>query len=89
MFDNLTDEKIKFFEEKANDIRISIIEMLIAAGSGHSAGPLGMADIFTALYFHILKHDPQNPSWEERDRLGADYMFCSSAWYERTQERSA
>ncbi len=69
MLNNLTDEKIKFLEEKANDIRISIIEMLVAAGSGHSAGPLDMADVFTALYFHILKHDPKNPSWEERDRL--------------------
>ena len=61
--------KIKFLEEKANEIRQSIIEMLIEAGSGHSAGPLGMADIFTALYFHILGHDASNPSWEDRDRL--------------------
>jgi transketolase len=43
--------------------------MLLEAGSGHSAGPLGMADIFSAFYFHILKHDPQNPDWEDRDRL--------------------
>lgn len=43
--------------------------MLIEAGSGHSAGPLGMADVFTALYFNILSHDPKNPKWEERDRL--------------------
>jgi transketolase len=69
MINNLTDEKIKILEEKANEIRISIIEELVAAGSGHSAGPLGMADIFTALYFHILKHDPQRPDWSERDRL--------------------
>src|SRR3954463_12187056 len=69
MLQNLTDEKIQFLEEKAKEIRISIIEMLVAAGSGHSAGPLGMADIFSALYFHILKHDPKNPGWEERDRL--------------------
>jgi transketolase len=65
----VTDEKIKWLEEKANDIRVSIIESLTEAKSGHSAGPLGMADIFTALYFHILKHDPSNPAWEERDRL--------------------
>lgn len=65
----LYDDKIKFLEGKANAIRQSIIEMLLAAGSGHTAGPLGMADIFTALYFHILNHDPKNPSWEERDRL--------------------
>lgn len=63
------DEKIKFLEEKANEIRISIIESLLAAGSGHSGGPLGMADIFAALYFHILNHDPKNPGWEGRDRL--------------------
>ncbi len=66
---NLTDEKIKFLEEKAKDIRISIIEMLVAAGSGHSAGPLGMADIFATLYFFILRHDPKKPDWEGRDRL--------------------
>ena len=69
MINNLTDEKIKFLEAKANEIRISIIEMLVSAGSGHSAGPLGMADIFTALYFFILRHDPKNPAWPERDRL--------------------
>jgi transketolase len=65
----LTQEKIKELEEKANTIRESIIEMLLAAGSGHTAGPLGMADIFTVLYFHTLKHDPKNPKWPERDRL--------------------
>ena len=66
---HLHDDKIKFLEEKANEIRQTIIESLVAAGSGHTAGPLGMADIFTALYFHILKHDSKNSEWEERDRL--------------------
>src|SRR3989344_5356053 len=66
---HLTDKKIKFLEETANKIRESIIEMLTEAGSGHSAGPLGMADVFTAFYFHILNHDPKNPDWVERDRL--------------------
>src|ERR1035437_4645574 len=65
----LSDEKIIELEETANNIRESIIEMLLEAGSGHTAGPLGMADVFTLFYFHILKHDPKNPSWEERDRL--------------------
>lgn len=60
---------IQELEEKANEIRQDIIKMLVEAGSGHSAGPLGMADIFTAFYFHILNHDPKNPHWEERDRL--------------------
>lgn len=59
----------KKLEEKANEIRQDIIKMLLAAGSGHSAGPLGMADVFTALYFNILNHDPKKPMWEERDRL--------------------
>lgn len=43
--------------------------MLLAAGSGHSAGPLGMADVFTALYFYVLEHNPQDPKWDGRDRL--------------------
>lgn len=59
--------------QKANQIRQDIIEMLEAAGSGHSAGPLGLADIFAALYFDILKIDPQNPEWDERD-----YFFLSN-----------
>jgi len=65
----LTDEKIKELALQANKIRQSIISALVEAGSGHSAGPLGMADIFTALYFHILKHDPKRPDWPERDRV--------------------
>jgi transketolase len=56
-------------ELKANEIRESIISMLLAAGSGHTAGPLGMADVFTALYFELLRHDPKNPAWPERDRV--------------------
>ncbi len=51
----------------ANQIRQDIIISLVSAESGHSAGPLGMADIFTALYFNILRHNPEYPSWEERD----------------------
>lgn len=65
----LSDEQIKKLELTANRIRQEIIKMLLAAGSGHSAGPLGMADVFTAFYFHILNHDPKKPDWEERDRL--------------------
>ncbi|MBP9738535.1 transketolase [Candidatus Saccharibacteria bacterium] len=53
--------------QKAQDIRKDIIRSLEHAGSGHSAGPLGMADVFTALYFDILNHDPKKPDWEERD----------------------
>jgi transketolase len=62
-------EKIKKLELIANDIRMSIIDMLEDAGSGHTAGPLGMADIFTALYFHSASHKPNDPLWEDRDRI--------------------
>jgi len=65
----LTSKEVQFLELKANQIRQSIIEMLVAAGSGHTAGPLGMADILTLLYFKVLQHDPKNPAWTERDRL--------------------
>lgn len=54
---------------KANDIRQDIIEMLVTAGSGHSAGPLGMADVFATLYFNVMNHDPRNPGEPSRDRL--------------------
>ncbi len=66
---HLYEDKEKFLEQKAIDVRKSIIEMLVEAKSGHTAGPLGMADIFTAFYFHILKQDPKNPTWEDRDRV--------------------
>lgn len=65
----LTDTDISALEKKAEEVRETIIQMLVAAGSGHTAGPLDMADIFTAFYFNILKHDPKNPDWEGRDRL--------------------
>lgn len=68
-FDILHDEKVKFLKETANTIRQDVVAMLVEARSGHSAGPLGMADIFTAFYFHILRHDPKKPNWPDRDRL--------------------
>lgn len=64
---------LDFLEHKADEIRESIIKMLVEAGSGHSAGPLGAADIFTALYFEIMKLDPENPDWEDRDRF---FLSC-------------
>ena len=65
----LPEDKFKDLELKANQARQLVIEMLLEAGSGHTAGALGMADIFTAFYFHILKHDPKDPNWVDRDRL--------------------
>ena len=68
-------------ETIANDIREDIIRMLEHAGSGHSAGPLGLADIFTALYFDILKYDPKRPDWEERDLLLLSNGHCVPVQY--------
>lgn len=65
----LTQENLKDLEIKANKARELLITTLLEAGSGHSAGPLGMADIFTAFYFHILNHNPKDPNWPDRDRL--------------------
>lgn len=67
--ESLTEKKLKHLEMMANRLRQDVIEMVSHAGSGHIAGPLDMADIFTALYFHILNHDPKKPSWPDRDRL--------------------
>jgi transketolase len=65
----MTDEKKCMLEERANVIRQSIISMLVEAGSGHTAGPLGMTDIFTYLFFHGLNHRPADPTWVDRDRF--------------------
>jgi transketolase len=68
-------------ETKANDIRQDIIKMLEHAGSGHSAGPLGLADIFTALYFDVLKHDPKKPNWDQRDIMLLSNGHCVPVRY--------
>jgi transketolase len=72
---------IEQLEKIANDIREDIIRMLVHAGSGHSAGPLGLADIFTALYFNVLKHDPKNPDWDQRDILLLSNGHCVPVRY--------
>lgn len=69
MQQGLTEKKLRYLKKRANKVRQMIIEMLAEAKSGHSGGPLGMADIFTAFYFHILNHDPKNPGLPDRDRL--------------------
>lgn len=78
----LTEEQVKNLELKANEIRQDIIKMLLAAGSGHSAGPLGMADVFTALYMgEVLNIDPKDPWKEDRDRVILSAGHICPAWY--------
>jgi len=72
---------LKELEQKAVIIREHVIDMLERAGSGHSAGPMGLADIFTAMYFAVLKHDPKNPDWEERDILVLSNGHCVPVRY--------
>ena len=72
---------IDWLQAKARDIRIDIIKMLEHAGSGHSAGPLGLADIFTALYFDIMRFDPQNPDDPTRDILLLSNGHCVPVRY--------
>jgi len=78
MVNKLTIEEL---ELKANTIRTDIIKMLEKAESGHSAGPLGLADVFTALYFDVLKHDPKKPDWDERDILLLSNGHCVPVQY--------
>lgn len=65
----VTDNQIEYLEDMATHIREDVIIMLEEAGSGHSAGSLGTADIFSTLYFYIMKHDPDKPGWNERDKF--------------------
>ncbi|HNI99990.1 MAG TPA: transketolase, partial [Leptospiraceae bacterium] len=60
---------IEELKVKAQEIRREIIKMVGNAKSGHPGGPLGLADIYSALYFKVLNHDPKNPEKEDRDRL--------------------
>ncbi len=68
-------------QRMANTIRQDIITMLVAAGSGHSAGPLDLADIATALYFNILTIDPKHRHDPLRDRLYVSCGHTAPVWY--------
>jgi transketolase len=81
MADNQKHFSVDELKKKANDIRVDLIKMLEHAGSGHSAGPLGLADIFSALYFNLLKHDPDKTDWDERDILLLSNGHCVPVRY--------
>ena len=74
-------------EKKANDVRQDIIEMLEKAGSGHSAGPLGLSDLVTALYFNIMNINPEEPEWSDRDMFFLSNGHCVPVQYAAMAER--
>jgi len=74
-------KSLKQLDKQAEAIRESIVKMLLAAGSGHSAGPLGMADLMTALYFRVMRHDPKDPDWSERDLFFLSNGHCVPVLY--------
>ncbi len=79
MFDSIHDPKK--LAEIACEIRKDIIEMLYEAGSGHPGGSLSAADIVTTLCFSIMRHDPKQPLWPERDRLIMSKGHAIPVWY--------
>lgn len=77
----------KQLERHASSVRRSIITMLEQAGSGHTAGALGLADIMTALYFAVLHVSPENPDWDERDLFVMSNGHCAPVLYATLAER--
>lgn len=77
----LKKKTLQELDKIANDLRKDVIKMLEHAKSGHSAGPLGLADVFTALYFDILNHNPKQPDWEKRDLLVLSAGHCVPIQY--------
>lgn len=75
------EKKIKYLKNKANEIRKLIVEMLAKAGSGHPGGSLSSADIIACLYFEVMRHDPKNPAWLDRDRFHLSKGHCCPALY--------
>ena len=74
-------------EQKANDVRKDIIQMLVAAGSGHSAGPLDLAEIITTLYFDVMNIRPEEPEWADRDYFFLSNGHCVPVQYAVMAER--
>ena len=68
-------------KKKANQIRKLIIKMLSRAGSGHPGGSLSCAEIITCLYFEVMRHNPKDPNWSERDRFHLSKGHACPAWY--------
>ena len=78
---SVSEKEIQKLNNTAREIRKWVLKSISEAGSGHTGGSLSSADIFTALYFHLLKHNPSNPEWEQRDRLILSIGHIAPVWY--------
>ncbi|MDD5020035.1 MAG: transketolase [Candidatus Omnitrophica bacterium] len=77
----LDSRKIKELEDKAKEIRAMIVQMLARAGSGHPGGSLSSTDILTCLYYAVMRHNPKDPGWPDRDRFHLSKGHCCPALY--------
>ena len=77
----ISKERLRELLEKSYKIRRHVLETTTAAGSGHPGGSLSCVDILVALYFHVMHHDPKNPSWPDRDRFVLSKGHAAPALY--------
>jgi transketolase len=82
-----TPMSIEELKRMAGLIRCDIIEMICTAGAGHPGGSLSATDIVTALYFRLMRIDPQNPGWPDRDRFILSKGHACPVWYAALAER--
>ncbi len=78
---NYTDETVRMIAEKARIMRRDIVQMIYTAGSGHPGGSLSATDIIASLYFHVMRHRPQEPNWPDRDRFVLSKGHAAPALY--------
>ncbi len=83
----MTNQERRCLEGIATDVRIDIVEMIAAGGSGHPGGSLSAADILTVLHFHVMRLDPKRPEWEDRDRFILSKGHAAPALYAVLAER--
>lgn len=78
---------IEALEERAQQLRVHVVRMTHAAGSGHPGGSLSATDVVAALYFHVLRVDPENPAWPDRDRFVLSKGHAAPVLYAALAER--
>ncbi|MDP1852969.1 MAG: transketolase [Candidatus Omnitrophota bacterium] len=76
-----SEKRIKELEHIAKRIRYKIVQMISCAGSGHPGGSLSATDLVTALFFNVLKYNPKDPNWPDRDRFHMSKGHCCPLWY--------